>query len=85
MGGVPSVGVFLRDPSSIYASFGDNNGKLRTASSTSATEDWTWHLPSTSFLTQNRSATGGANDGQFDIHALLDIRNRNLWCSSRLP
>ena len=48
-GGVPSVWVFLRDPNPIYAWFGENHGKLRTARFTSATRDWSWHLPSTSF------------------------------------
>ena len=37
----------LRDPS-----FGENHRKLRTARSTSATGNWTWHLPSTSFWAQ---------------------------------
>ena len=37
IGGMPSVGVFLRDPSLIYASFGENHGNLRAAKSTSAT------------------------------------------------
>ena len=39
-GRVPSEGVFLRDPIKyprIYASFGENYGKLRTAKPTSAT------------------------------------------------
>ena len=37
--GVLSVGVFLRDPlARIYMSFRENQGKLRTARSTSATE-----------------------------------------------
>ena len=35
----PPWGVFLRDPSRIYACFGENHGKLRTARSTSATGD----------------------------------------------
>ena len=39
VGGLPSVGVFLRDPSPYYASFGENRGKLRTARSTSTTGD----------------------------------------------
>ena len=33
----------------IYANFGENLGKLRTAKSRSATGVWTWHLPSSSF------------------------------------
>ena len=32
----------------IFANFGENHGKLRTARSTSAIEVWTCHLPSTS-------------------------------------
>ena len=49
VGGVLSVGVFLRDPS---PNFGENDWNLRTARSTSATEEWTWHFPSTSFWAQ---------------------------------
>ena len=37
MGGMPYEGVFLRDPSRIYASFGENHGKLRTARLTRVT------------------------------------------------
>ena len=45
--GVP-FGVFLRD-SGLYLCrfFGENHRKLRIARSTSATRDWTRHLPST--------------------------------------
>ena len=39
MDGMPSVGVFLRDPAHIYANFGGSHGKLRTDRSTSATGD----------------------------------------------
>ena len=49
IGGVPTVGVFLRDPNSYLPSFGDYHGKLRTARSTSATGNRTRHLPSISF------------------------------------
>ena len=38
--------------SRIYGSFGENHRKLRTTRLTSATEEWTWHLPSTSFWAQ---------------------------------
>ena len=31
---------------------GENHGKLWTARSTSVTEEWTWHLPSTTFWVQ---------------------------------
>ena len=39
MGGMPSVGVFLRDPSPYLREFRRIHGKLRTARSTSVTED----------------------------------------------
>ena len=32
--GMPLVEVFLRDPNPIYASFGENHGKLQTTSMT---------------------------------------------------
>ena len=50
---MPSVGggVFLREFSRVYTSFGENHGKLRTAKWTSATEDRTWRLPSSSSST----------------------------------
>ena len=37
IGGIPSVGVFLRDPIPYLRKFGENHGKLRTARLTSAT------------------------------------------------
>ena len=37
-GECPPWGVFLRDPSTPYTSFGENSRKLRTAKSTSATD-----------------------------------------------
>ena len=43
--GWPPWGSFQGILARIYASFGENNGKLRTARSTNATGDWTWHLP----------------------------------------
>ena len=59
--GVPSTGIFLRDPNliRIYASFGENHRKFRTARSTSATgfEPGTSRLPVLSV-----TATGGANE-----------------------
>ena len=45
VGGMPSVRVFLRDPSPCLRKF---RRKHRKAKSTSATEDWTRHLPPTS-------------------------------------
>ena len=60
MGGMLSVGIFLRDPSRIYSSFGENHGKFWKTRSIRATEDLTCHLPSTNLLPQNRSASGGA-------------------------
>ena len=72
------MGVFLRDPSPYLREF---RRKLRTARSTSATEEWTWHLPSTSFWAQ---PLVGRRTDSFDIHALPGIRTRDLWCSSRL-
>ena len=60
MGGVPSVGgLFYVILARIYASFGENHGKLRTARLTSATGVWTWHIPSSSFQ-RYHSATGWA-------------------------
>ena len=43
----------------IYASFRENHRKLRTARSASATGDWTWHLPFTSFKRRNTQALVG--------------------------
>ena len=54
--GVPSMGVFLRNPRSV---FGENHGKLQTARSTSVTGVWTWHLLSSSFE-RYRCASGRA-------------------------
>ena len=44
---IPSVGIFIIYR--IFASFGLNQGKFRTAKSTSAIGNWIWHLLSTSF------------------------------------
>ena len=49
IGGIPSLGVFLRDPSRIYANLRENHEKLRTVKSPSATKNRIQHLPSTSF------------------------------------
>ena len=57
IGGVPSVGIFLRDPNPYLCEY---HGELRTARSTSVTVIWTWHLPSTSFKRSASSSTGGA-------------------------
>ena len=46
-------------------------------------EPGTSRLPA--FKAQNRAATDGAKDEQFDIHALPGIQIRELCCSSRLP
>ena len=56
--GMPSVGVFLWDPSPYLREFWRKPRKTPT-------EDGTWHLPSTNFLMQNRSAVGGTEDEQF--------------------
>ena len=55
VGRVPSMGVFLRDPSTYLREFRRKNGKLRTARSTSTIGDWTLHLPSTSLEHRNAS------------------------------
>ena len=51
--GMPSVGVFLRDPSPYLREFRKNHGKLRTARSTIVIKSWTWYLPSTRFEHRN--------------------------------
>ena len=49
MGEMPSVGVSLRYPSSYLHEFWRKSRKTPNGWSTSATRDWTWHFPSTSF------------------------------------
>ena len=58
----------------IYATFGENQGKRQTAKSTSATEEWTWHLPSTTFWPQPLVGLRA----KFDIHALPGMV-KYLW------
>ena len=47
VGGVPYMGVFLSCSSPDFREFRRKQGKLRAATSTSVTGDWTWHLLST--------------------------------------
>ena len=67
-GECPSWGSLLGIIACIYASFGENHGKHRTARSTRATEDWTWHLPFTSFERRTAPPLGGRH--QFSLHNL---------------
>ena len=46
---VPSMGIFLKDSSLHLCEFRWIPRKTPKAKSTSAKEDWTWHLPSISF------------------------------------
>ena len=53
MDGVPSVEVFLSDPSPYLREFWKKNHEKHWAlRSTSMTEKWTWHLKSTNFWAQ---------------------------------
>ena len=45
----PPRGSFWGIIARIYANFGENHGKIRTARSSSVAGDWTWHLSSASF------------------------------------
>ena len=45
IGGMPSEGVFKGILACIFASFGENHGKRRTARSTSATVNFSRHFP----------------------------------------
>ena len=47
--GCPPWGCFYGILAHIYAGFGENYRKLRTAKSISTTEEWSWHFPSSSF------------------------------------
>ena len=83
MGGMSSVGVFLRDPSSYLYEFWrktTENSEWLGQQAQPGIEHGTSHLPVLECRT-----TDGANDKQFDIHALPGIQTQDLWCSSRLP
>ena len=88
MGGLVSMGVFLRDPSLIYASFGENHRKPpnfeRLGRQTQpGIKSATSRLP----LLKHRTAKPlvGAKTDSFNIHILPGICTRDLCCSSRLP
>ena len=75
-GGMPSVEVFLKEPNPYLRDFGESHGKLRTARSTNATEDWTWHLPSTSSRKEPLSHWWGMNIWICNSNAICGIWDR---------
>ena len=69
----------------IYASFGENHGKLRTTTSRNSTGNWTWRLSSTSFNSKIARPLVGPNSHRNEsylelyISPLLSLRQNYVW------
>ena len=77
--------VFLRDPSPYLREFRRKPPKTSNGQVDIHDRGLYMALPVYQFLAQNPSDKGGAQDGQFDIHTLARIRNRELRYISRFP
>ena len=86
IGGVSSVGVFLRDPSQYLSEF---RRKPRENSERLGQQVWLGIDPGTSRLPASKCRITlplmGPRTDSFNIHVLPGIRTQELWCSSRLP
>ena len=66
----------------IYASFGENNGKLRTARPTSATECWSWCLSSSRFEGKTTQPLMGRYECMENHHNIFrGSRKKKHMCS----
>ena len=59
---MPSVGGLSKGSLPIFKRVSEKTTQNSERLGQQVTEDWAWHLPSTNFLEQNRSATCGAQE-----------------------